>query len=88
MFPIMPSTKIAQIVPLRHKKATRGLDKKYFKVHLNHWSKFKIISQTYSLLCLLQKLHSGSAPLNKRAARALDKKSVNIIFWTTGPNSK
>ena len=56
MFLIMPSTKIAQIVPLRSAKGCQS----FFKWHLllNHWSNFKIISQKCSSWCPLLKLHN------------------------------
>ena len=59
--------------PLNRRAATAP-DKKSFKQHLlNHWPKFKIISQNCSYNTLYQNCTNGSAPLNKRAARALDK---------------
>ena len=51
-------------------RAARTLDKKYF----TSWSKFKIISQIVPRDTLYQFCTNGSAPLNKRATRALDKK--------------
>ena len=67
----MPSFKITQMVPLHRTGAARALDKKSFKCHLlNQWSKINIISQN----CTFQNCTNGSAPLNKRAARAPDKK--------------
>ena len=49
-----------------------------FKLHflLNHWSKFKIISQDYSSWCFLPKLHKWFQSTDKGAARALDKKCL------------
>ena len=49
----------------------------FFKRHLllNHWSKFLISSQNVPLDALFQNCINGSAPLNRRAARAQDMKS-------------
>ena len=51
LFLMMPSTKVAQIVLLRLSKGLLELlIRNIFKQHLlNHWSKFKIISQTCSM---------------------------------------
>ena len=41
---------------------------------MNHWSKFKIISQNLFLMAPFTKIaKNGSAPSNKGAARAVDK---------------
>ena len=51
----------------------------FFERHLlNHWSKFKNISQDCSPICPLPKLHKWFQ----------SAKQEGITCWTTGPNSK
>ena len=78
LFLLIPSTKLAQIVLLRWTKGPPEPQiRNIFKRHLlwNHLSKFKIISQN------LENSTNGSAPLNRGAARAPDKK----YLLTTSP---
>ena len=62
-------------------RAARAPDKKFFnQLLLNHFPKFKIISQIVPLDTLYQNCTNGHAPLNKRAARAQDKKYLYTTF--------
>ena len=62
-----------------NRRATRAPDKKSFKRHLlNHWPKFKIISQKCT--SLYQNCTNGYAPLNKKTARTPDKKYLQTAF--------
>ena len=74
----MPSTNIAQRFYPTEQRLTRALDTKYFKQQfLNHWSKFKIVSQKcFFHNALYQHLTNGSAQPNKWATRVLDKKCL------------
>ena len=51
-----------------------------FKWHLflNHWSKFKIVSQKHSSWCPLPKLHKWFCSAEKGVGRALDKKYLQM----------
>ena len=79
LFLMMPTTKIAQMVPLQ---GTNGLPELYIRNDvknifiLNHWSQFKIISQNCSYDALYQNLTNGYTPPIKWAARALSVKCL------------
>ena len=59
-------------------RAARALDKKSFKRHLNHSSKFKKISQNCSAWYPPPKLHKWFALLKKRTTRTLDKNYLQM----------
>ena len=70
-----PLPKIAQMVPLRRTKGLPELQiRNTFKWHflLNHWSKFKI-HRIFPHDAFYENCTKGSSPVNKGAARALDK---------------
>ena len=73
----MPSSNIVQMVSVH---CSKGLQELYlrsvFKRHLlNHWSECHILHMNVHHDALFQNYMNGSAPLNRRASRALDKKS-------------
>ena len=85
LFLIIHSTTFAQMAPLRWTKGLPELHiRNIFKRHLylNHWSKFKIISQNFSSWCLLLNLHKWFCSTKHGAARALDKKCLLMKFPT------
>ena len=77
------------MVPFRRSEGRPKLQiRNIFKRHflLNHWSKYKIFSQKCSDTVphdvIYQNYTSVSTALNKRAARALDKKCLETTIST------
>ena len=92
LFLMMTSSNIAQMVSVHW---TKGLTELYIKMSLNNMSSwttgrnFILLHMNVPHDALFQNCINGSAPPNRRAARAPSKNLLNdISSWTTDPNSK
>ena len=89
MLHIMLSTNISQMILIHQTKDTpERWIRNLFKLHLflNHWSKFKIISQKCFRQCPVTKLQKKSLTLlNKRANRTTDTKYLLTTFTSPVP---
>ena len=80
--PWCPLSKLHKWFRSNEQGATRAPEKKSFKRHLllNHWPKFKWFHRIVPLDTLYRNCTSGYTPLNKRVARAPDKKYLLMAF--------